>query len=93
MTPYTVDEKTLSETFGNLEAVRCSMVTTKPFLAPEITLKTPPESQIQNETLHRFKSCWILFRNVHACNRWGVNFSAKNPISKTTIFFKHFGFA
>ena len=64
-----IDEKTLSETFGNLQAVRCSMVTTKPYLAPAIALRTAPESQIQSETLHRFKSCWILFRNVHACNR------------------------
>ena len=63
------DEKTLSETFGNLQAVRCSMVTTKPYLAPAIALRTAPESQMQHETLHRFKSCWILFRNVHACNR------------------------
>jgi len=64
-----MDENTLSETFGNLQAVRCSMVTTKPYLAPPIALGTTPASQIQNETLHRFKSCWILFRNVHACNR------------------------
>ena len=64
-----IDEKTLSETFGNLQAVRCSMVTTKPYLAPAIALRTAPESQMQHETLHRFKSCWILFRNVHACNR------------------------
>ena len=65
----TMDENTLSETFGNLQAVRCSMVTTKPYLAPPIALGTTPASQVQNETLHRFKSCWILFRNVHACNR------------------------
>ena len=64
-----IDEKTLSETFGNLQAVRCSMVTRKPYIAPAIALRTGPESQIQSETLHRFKSCWILFRNVHACNR------------------------
>ena len=72
------EEDTLSEAFGNLQKVRCSMVTTKPYLAPEIALRAAPESRIQAETLHRFKSCLILFRNVHACNRAAETFLSSN---------------
>ena len=94
------DEKTLVELFKNLPAVRISVVMNKPYIISTMTSRIDSRSQGQNETIYRYKICWILLRNIQACNRAAETYLEPNqrirfnePIIeiKGIIFAEHFG--
>ena len=62
------DEQTLSEIFKNQQRVLCAIAKRNPSLPSRILTSQSPETQIQEKTLQRFRSCWILHRNLQACN-------------------------
>ena len=80
-TKILANDKLLKDLFPDFKAVQCAMVTRKPSLPSPVVQRTPPETQTEIDTNHRYNSILILYRNVAACNRSAEAFlSAKERL-------------
>ena len=62
------DQELLREKLKDFMGARLSMVTSKAFLPMQMVGDAVPENEMQRRTLARLNECYILLRNIHACN-------------------------